>query len=670
MSTVEFRLGVGEARVRQFEQRRPASAVIELVWNALDANATNVIVEVHRTAADAPERITVTDDGQGMSPQQARQSFEDFGETWKATRSYTEGNLRVLHGENGEGRLFAFALGYEVVWETVVEEDDGRRLTQVRGNVTRPTRWTIEDVGETDRAVGTTVTAYVPQGRGIGTLENAEATVAYLLPRFASYLYAYPEVNVSFEGTRLDASSLLTDVVELPLEVEEYKGDTPPPIVHLAEWSTRVYDKNQGMYLSDMTGRTKGFYEQKWGESVVHFTPFLRSLRFTDLDSSSIHELPMRHARLLDGAEQAIRRHLSERRDQISSRVVEQLKDEGLYPYAAEADGLADQIERQTFDVVVTVARSALPKKPEERRLSVQLIRSALEQNPSHLQDLLRQVLTLSPAEEQHLVRLLEETELSNVIAAATTVTDRLKFVGGLRKILADPELRRDFREVDQLHPLIARNLWIFGEEWTLARTEVGLTGVLKSHLGLLGGETELEVDLEAVRRDDGRSGRVDVLLFRGRGDEEFTERLVVELKRPTVTVGRDELEQIKSYARAIVDDPQYSGTKCRWQFILVTYNYDHRIHRDINERERPRGLADDQEEYQVWVKTWGELFDTAERKLKFFRDQLEYEATDDRVTRHLQESYNSFIPERLRVDVESGEEIESGVASVDGGGS
>jgi hypothetical protein len=81
-----------------------------------------------------------------------------------------------------------------------------------------------------------------------------------------------------------------------------------------------------------------------------------------------------------------------------------------------------------------------------------------------------------------------------------------------------------------------------------------------------LGEDVVLEHELEAVTQPDGRSGRVDILMFRSRRDDNSTERLVVELKRPTVKVGPKELNQIKNYSRAIIDDPQYSGVRCKWR--------------------------------------------------------------------------------------------------------
>ena len=57
-----------------------------------------------------------------------------------------------------------------------------------------------------------------------------------------------------------------------------------------------------------------------------------------------------------------------------------------------------------------------------------------------------------------------------------------------------------------------------------------------------------------------------------------------------------------------------------------------------------------------MWVRSWGDIFDSAERKLSFFRKQLEYEATDERVTKFLRDTYREYIPEALRDPSESGD--------------
>jgi hypothetical protein len=644
----EFELSVGEGKILQFKRKPQITAVAELVWNALDANATEVHVELRRSSMGAITDVVVTDNGHGMTPTRARTAFQSYGTTWKASSTHTEGGERILHGRNGEGRLFAFALGDRLTWESAAVIDDRLVGVQIRGNADHATVWQVEETEPAREEPGTTVRISVPQGKPLSRLDRDDAA-ANLTAKLAFYLLAYPHVRVTYDGQRLDPSDIIVgEPIDLELELPgDYADEDPPPVVTFVEWNKRMGDRK--MLLCNSEGIALGEHGRDWSDGIISFTPYLRANLFNGLSVDDLHGLTMSHSGLLDAAIKAVQQHLAVRGAQISAEVVRQLKTEGIYPYDDQPETSALAVERQTFDVVVTAARHALPSKGAARKLSVNLIRTALESSPGDLHTILEKVLALSDDDRRHLKNLLDRTDLTHVIGAATTVTNRLDFIQALRKILADEHLRRSLREVDQLHPMIARNLWLFGEDWNMTRSEVGLTNVLRAHLeDHLGDDVVLEHELESVTQPDGRSGRVDILLFRSRKDDNSTERLVIELKRPTVEVGQKELDQIKGYARAIIDDPQYRGVGCKWRFYLVTYDYSDKILRDIRQKDRPAGLADTQDDYEVWVKNWGEIFDAAEKKLRFFQEQLDYEATDDRVTQHLRESYSHFIPDAL----------------------
>ncbi|OQQ13132.1 DNA mismatch repair protein [Streptomyces sp. M41(2017)] len=648
--TTEFMLSVGEAKILQFKKKQQIAAVAELVWNALDANATKVDIRFQRSALGAITEIVVTDNGHGMTPDRAHESFYRYGETWKAGKTHTQDNTRILHGRNGEGRLFAFALGDQLTWDSAALVDDTLVGVRASGDADHATIWQVVETEPDREEPGTTVRIRVPEEKSLRYLEHDDA-VPNLTAKLAFYLRAYPDVTVTYEGRRLDPADIIVgEPVDLPLALpEEDSDDGPSAVVTVVEWNRRMSDRK--MLICNADGIALYEEGKDWSDSIVSFTPYLRSDRFNNLTVDDLHMMPMTHAALLDAAAKAVREYLALRGAQISAAVVRQLKDEGIYPYQEGPTTGTKTIERQTFDVVVTVAREALPSRGMARRLSVDLIRTALESNPGDLHDILEKVLALSLDDRRHLKNLLHSTDLAHVISAATEVTNRLDVIGGLRKILADDALRREFREVDQLHPMIAQNLWMFGDDWAWARTEVGLTNVLQAHLDELGEDVVLENQLVATQ-PDGRRGRVDILMFRSRRDEDSTERLVIELKRPTVKVGKKELDQIKGYARAIVDNPQYRGVEgCKWRFYLITYDYSEKVLRDIRQKDKPAGLLDDQDEYEVWVKSWAEIFDTAEKKLLFFQRQLNYEATDARVTQHLRESYSRFIPDGLAED-------------------
>jgi hypothetical protein len=56
-----------------------------------------------------------------------------------------------------------------------------------------------------------------------------------------------------------------------------------------------------------------------------------------------------------------------------------------------------------------------------------------------------------------------------------------------LRTLLFEFDSRYNMREKDQLHRMLEKELWIFGDEYTHGVSEIGLTTALSRHLPRLG---------------------------------------------------------------------------------------------------------------------------------------------------------------------------------------
>jgi DNA mismatch repair ATPase MutL len=57
----------------------PVRAVIELIWNAVDAEASVVAVEMERIASGAITRVRIEDDGHGISSDEVVSTFGRIG---------------------------------------------------------------------------------------------------------------------------------------------------------------------------------------------------------------------------------------------------------------------------------------------------------------------------------------------------------------------------------------------------------------------------------------------------------------------------------------------------------------------------------------------------------------------------------------------------------------
>ncbi len=75
---------------RLIHSSQPLKAVAELIWNALDADATSVVVKVVESELGGVQALHVEDDGLGMTPMEAKGgsvTLEDLGSDMQAAQS-------------------------------------------------------------------------------------------------------------------------------------------------------------------------------------------------------------------------------------------------------------------------------------------------------------------------------------------------------------------------------------------------------------------------------------------------------------------------------------------------------------------------------------------------------------------------------------------------------
>lgn len=133
-------------------------AVIELVKNAYDADASHVTVTFHGPLEEGAGRIDILDDGHGMTPETVVESWMQPATGHKRSIARSEGKKRRLLGEKGIGRFATQRLGHRLVMttrragdesETVVAadwklfDDESKLLSQVKIAVSDQTATTI-----------------------------------------------------------------------------------------------------------------------------------------------------------------------------------------------------------------------------------------------------------------------------------------------------------------------------------------------------------------------------------------------------------------------------------------------------------------------------------------------------------------------------------------------
>jgi hypothetical protein len=173
------------------------------------------------------------------------------------------------------------------------------------------------------------------------------------------------------------------------------------------------------------------------------FTAYLKSSLIRELDAEGnlvFEEIDPALNVLIESARSTLREHFRRRAAETTIELVESWKKEKIYPYQGEPKDIVEAVERQVFDVVALNVNSYLPdfERSENRskKLSLQLIRQALERDPGKLQLILDDVLNLPADKRTDLAELLKKTSLVSIINASKIVADRLNFIRGLEVLV------------------------------------------------------------------------------------------------------------------------------------------------------------------------------------------------------------------------------------------
>lgn len=385
----------------------PIQALTELVWNALDADAFDVKVDVIQNPLGGIESIRVTDDGLGVNALQAEKHFGNLGGSWKRDADKTPLSGRVLHGSKGKGRFKAFALGNLVEWRTTLQTDAGLRSFVLSGSAEDPGLFKLTDTPSPGPATGTEV--MISDIRtSLGSLLDTSWVVQQLASHFALYLKAYPNVRIYFQG-------LLVNPVIVQHACHTYhlkSSEGSKAELQVIEWKTKqgrgkiIFCNTDGFALHEVDAAVRP-------GSGFNYTAYLVSTRFATLHEENLLILEEMHPEVkafLDAARDILRRHFRERREALTAEMLQQWQAEGIYPFAGEAADEADAALRKRFETCALTVRSYSDNfeilSTSEKKLIFRLLHEALASNPEKAAALLGDVLNLPLKKRKELQKL------------------------------------------------------------------------------------------------------------------------------------------------------------------------------------------------------------------------------------------------------------------------
>jgi hypothetical protein len=646
-------LGVEIDHIDSLTRANGKTAISELIWNALDADATEINIDYEISKLGGINWISVKDNGHGLEYQKAQDVFGKLGGSEKKIKRNSPKG-RPYHGKEGKGRYKTLALGDLAIFKSRYGNGESHKeysITIDRNHLSYSNFSDVKTLPKGDKSTGFEVVI-----NNINQ-ENAEQAIDInsrneLEQKFASYWISYPEFSILFNGNKLEFNSLIKYSESKDISVKDVESNYIFTI-KVIEWN---FDIKKQTYLCNLKGIP--FLETNLGiRSVLPISIFIQSnyIEILHRDNKLLLEgLDEILNGIINDSKKFARDYVRKRLHLYSGKFINELKNKGIYPYKEKAENIVEESKRQVFDIVALQINEFLPdfesQDDKSKKLTLSLIKESLENDTSSLQRILTEVIELPEDKRNDLFEILEETSLSNIIDAMTEIKNRLCLLSGLEQIIYNDELNKQVKERKHLHKIVIKETWIFGDKYTYGADDITLKNVLKAYLKDSLGRNDFQEVLESEDNTELRT-IPDVCLW-----QQFSmgsagkENLIIELKKPNKDAGITEKSQIESYATKVANDPRFPKDQTKWKFLLVTKDIKPEIEPLLKQKNRKYGHVTEGDNFDVYILPWGHILSEARTRHEFIRDKLNLNLKDnEQGLEYLKTKYKEYLPEDFK---------------------
>lgn len=613
---------------------KPLKALIEYIWNGFDANANCVEVEYYENEFGGVIGLSIKDNGSGIKKDELSKKFTPFFESEKLINPDEKNRVSAVHGKNGIGRLTFFKFATKAIWSTVYEEQGKNYKYNIIIESNNLQDFDDSDPIETTEPVGTTVT--FENVIGFSDIEQIEE---FLIREFCWFLELNKDKNyiIKLNGKELNYYNNVSKEDTIKLVFDKSKIDFEVKFIlwnekHNSEYSCYyMIDSSDNELFKETTSlnnKSDKFYHSVYIKSKM-FDNFFVNTKNEGQVTLGYNKFSDEFKYIIVEADSYLRKMRKPFLRKHSDNLINELEKVSAFPNY-NTKNFFEKMRRDELENVVRELYQVQPKvfsglNPEQKKTLVRFLDLIMQSDEANnLISIVDEIVDLDSEERQELACLLNTTKMSNIIKTTKLIQDRYKAIEELKELIFNKELKA--KEVPHLQNFIEKQYWIFGEQYHLVTAaEPDFEEALRRYNYILTGEdvkTEIdhpdknkEMDIFAVRQDI-RSN-------------EYT-NIVVELKRPSVKLGEEELRQVKKYMNVILKQPKFNGHNMKWEFYLVGNEFDSSkyIENEIESQKNhgEKSLVFKIDKYKVYVKTWSEILAEFEMKHKYLNDKLELE--------------------------------------------
>ncbi len=320
------------------------------------------------------------------------------------------------------------------------------------------------------------------------------------------------------------------------------------------------------------------------------------------------------------------------------------LKSDSAYPYREKAPSSSSK--SSVFNQLayyIEEEHHLLKKRSDLRNLVYGLIDRSL--NIGGYNELITTVLNINGPTVTKFKELLEQVDVEDVVTFCDEVRVKEQFLDFLFKINYE-KISNYVYERSQLHKIVQKNLWIFGEQYNnspILFSDKNLqNNLIHIRSSLFNYAPTVEDDNVVDSFDEDLKDITDLFFFNEKivGDAQ-KEIMIVELKAPRVKLNQKELSQAERYAFQIRSTAAFPDGLV-YKIILIGSDIAPFV-REKHAQIDPRNpflvyRTASPKIVEVWAMKWSDLIDVNHRKLSYMSNQLK--TKDREVSEYWQANY------------------------------
>ncbi|MFP9112765.1 ATP-binding protein [Flavobacterium sp. RHBU_3] len=612
-------------------------AIAEYIWNGFDAEASQIEITFSNNEINYITDFQISDNGTGINFETIDETFGQFLDSKKTSSNNYHG---VIRGKKGKGRFSFINFCINAKWKTVYKSEKGIisfEITLEKHSL--PSFTTSNNSLHKNKETGTIV-EFSNFTDLTADLLYTQEFINFITDEFGWYLFLNrsSKFRLTVNDYQIDYGSIIEYSTNETLNIDGYDFH-----INFIKWKRNIGEKYYYYFLDDslkivdkqhtsFNNKTEDFHHSVYIDSkyfdeyyiIENEQPTFEEFGNTKNDITFKTLVKRLNQLVLEQERNFIREHKAE-------NLINDYKRKNIFPKFK--DNQYDNIRKQDLENVIREIYCLSPKifqglKDPQSKTIVGFLNLLLdsEQRESVL-NILDRVIELTDNERIELSKILEDSKLSNITKLISELKNRFEVISILKLLVFDFE---EFTtERDQIQKIIEKNYWLFGEQYHLVSADLNFEKTLNNYLAFI----ESDKKNLGLKNQSLKLKRPDVFIarqhqiFSNDQEDSIEENIIIELKRPSVTIGKKQYDQIEEYIRYIISEPNFNSELRKWKLILVGKGVDDWI---IDQYESQRNknkkfLVQSVKNYEIYAYRWDDIFKIFDIRHKHLIKNLDF---------------------------------------------